>query len=420
MIESQTKLPVVEPGSAAIQARTDSVREVLRQRIASEQQALPQDAEARQSSRPAFKSFSAVQSLSHTLRAGLSRWLGADAEAQPLLNRYALHLLIFLLAFGVVTATRVRLPTIEFLLPRLPASYEPEVETVYSQPVNSQALVRLVNNNSPILIQGIVPHTTIPDRVEEMAIITYTVQPNDTVYGIAQSFDIEVETIMWANAEVEKDPDLLSVGQVLTILPVNGIYYTVKAGDTVDKLAKTYKTTKEKITGLALNGLVEPYTLVTGQKLVLVDGQKPIAPRAPADFGPLQFVGKPPKDAATGSGRFMWPTVGYWSRGFSRYHFGADIANRTGTPIYAADAGYVRLAGRDTAGYGLQIVIDHGNGFMTRYAHLSKILVKAGESVTRGQKIGLMGSTGRSTGPHLHFEIIKNGVRVNPVSYLPH
>jgi murein DD-endopeptidase MepM/ murein hydrolase activator NlpD len=78
------------------------------------------------------------------------------------------------------------------------------------------------------------------------------------------------------------------------------------------------------------------------------------------------------------------------------------------------------LAGTDTWGYGQQIVIDHGNGFKTRYAHLSKILVKAGQSVKRGEKIGLVGSTGRSTGPHLHFEIIKGGVRVDPTLYLPH
>ena len=115
----------------------------------------------------------------------------------------------------------------------------------------------------------------------------------------------------------------------------------------------------------------------------------------------------------------MWPVVGYWSRGFTWYHFGIDVANRTGAPIYAADDGYVALAGQDTWGYGLQVILDHGNGYKTRYAHLSKILVTGGQIVKRGEKIALMGSTGRSTGPHLHFEIIKNGVRVDPTLYLP-
>ena len=96
-----------------------------------------------------------------------------------------------------------------------------------------------------------------------------------------------------------------------------------------------------------------------------------------------------------------------------------DIANRTGVPAYAADAGYVRLAGRDTWGYGNQIVIDHGNGFLTRYAHLDTIKVGAGQSVQKNQQIGTMGNTGRSTGPHLHFEVIQNGVKRNPLGYLP-
>jgi murein DD-endopeptidase MepM/ murein hydrolase activator NlpD len=107
-------------------------------------------------------------------------------------------------------------------------------------------------------------------------------------------------------------------------------------------------------------------------------------------------------------------TQRFWSG-----HSGIDIANRTGTPIYAADGGYVVAAGRDTWGYGNQVVIDHGNGFKTRYAHLDKILVKAGQSVKKNDKIATMGSTGRSTGPHLHFEVIKNGVFRNPQPYLP-
>jgi murein DD-endopeptidase MepM/ murein hydrolase activator NlpD len=324
---------------------------------------------------------------------------------------------VILLSLGLIVFSQVRIPSISFFVPA-PASYAGEdlesadVAVAYVGP-------RPIIRESASLVYAPVPHTTIPDR-HANEIITYTVRPNDTVWGIAQAFGIEVETIMWANPEVESEPDLLSVGQVLTILPVNGVYYTVKAGDTVDKLAKTYKTTKEKIVGLALNGLADPYTLVAGQKVVLPDGQKPLPkPKAPLDFGKMTFVGTPPKGAAKGTGKFMWPTRGYWSRGVSRYHKGVDIANSIGTPIYAADAGYVMLAGRDTAGYGLQVVINHGNGFHSRYAHLSKILVKAGQSVKRGEKIALMGNTGRSTGPHLHFEVIKNGVIVNPLSYLP-
>ena len=415
MIESQTKLPIAEPSSQPSGARGNPV--TPGDPAAAELQTADGIEGARQSSH-------LVQTATRVFRRLLAIFTvlirSARSEAEPgrLLNRYALHLVVLLLALAVVIVSQVRIPSIDFILPA-PVSYAEEEEEPVVGVLTTTLDNRPIVHDSAMLFYLPVPHTTIPERYTT-EIVTYTVQPNDTVWGIAQAYGIEVETIMWANAEVEKYPDLLGVGQILTILPVNGVYYTVKAGDTVDKLAKTYKTTKEKIVGLELNGLVEPYTLATGQKLVLVDGQKPLPkPKAPLDFGPLQYVGTAPKGSATGSGQFMWPTRGYWSRGLSRYHKGADIANSIGTPIYAADSGYVMMAGRDTYGYGLQIVINHGNGFHTRYAHLSKILVKAGQSVKRGDKIALMGNTGRSTGPHLHFEIIKNGVCINPLSYLP-
>jgi len=356
-----------------------------------------------------------LRSLSSQIRPALSRWLGVDGDVSPPVNRYALHLVVILMAFGVVTVTRFKLPEINLQLPAPTPAVESDSETA-TTPLSSRGAYRPVRNTT-LLFQAPVPHTIVPER-ERIGIITYTVQANDTLWGISEAFGLQVETIAWANPEVEADPDLLSVGQLLNILPVDGIYYAVKSGDTVEKLAKTYKTTVEKITGLELNGLAPPYTLTVGQKIILVDGTKP-APKPRTPYFVLQVVGRPPKGAPVGSGRFMWPVVGYWMRGFLSYHYGIDIANRIGTPIYAADDGYVMLAGQDTWGYGLQIVIDHGNGYKTRYAHLSKILVTGGQIVKRGEKIALMGNTGRSTGPHLHFEIIKNGVRVDPTLYLP-
>jgi murein DD-endopeptidase MepM/ murein hydrolase activator NlpD len=206
------------------------------------------------------------------------------------------------------------------------------------------------------------------------------------------------------------------VGQVLTILPVNGIYYTVQAGDTVDKLAKEFKTDARKIASFELNRLEEPYALTPGQQLVIPDGRKKIVP---SNYYPMTRVGTPPKGAAKGSGRFAWPARGYLSQRFWSGHQAIDVANRTGTPILAADAGYVVMAGRGTWGYGNQVLINHGNGYLTRYAHLHRIVVKAGQSVDKNQQIGTMGNTGRSTGPHLHFEVIQGNVRRNPLGFLP-
>jgi murein DD-endopeptidase MepM/ murein hydrolase activator NlpD len=281
-------------------------------------------------------------------------------------------------------------------------------------PVTNRGVNRFINNSIG-LFQAPVAHTTIAER-DRMEVVTYTVQSGDNVWAIAQGFGLKAETVLWANASIEKSPDLLSVGQKLVIPPVDGIYYTVQSGDTVEKLAKTYQTTVEKIVGFELNDLQEPYTLTPGQRVMLPDGRKKVVP---SNYYPMTRVGKPPAGAAKGSGRFAWPAIGILTQQFWSGHHGIDIANRTGVPIRAADDGYVVMAGRDTWGYGNQVVIDHGNGYLTRYAHLNTILVKAGQSVKKNQQIGTMGSTGRSTGPHLHFEIIYAGVRRNPLGFLP-
>jgi murein DD-endopeptidase MepM/ murein hydrolase activator NlpD len=351
------------------------------------------------------------------VRAGfaqLVRRLRAGSGDGPLWNRYALHLVIVCLAVGVVGTGRVSIPQIELLLPTATLGADVGGAVVADEPSN-RGLLRPVSEEVGLL-PAPVPHTTIPERART-EVITYTVQTNDNMWSIAQSFGLQVETLLWANPPVEQNPDLLSVNQVLNVPPVDGVYYTVKKGDTLAKLAKTYKTTVAKISGLASNGLQEPFELVAGQKIVLVGGQKP-APPAPVIY-PLTHVASAPKGAPKGTGRFAWPTRGQLSCPFGRGHTGIDIANRIGTPVLAADDGYVVLAGRDTYGYGIQIVIDHGNGFWTRYAHLSKLYVTAGDIVKKNQRIADMGNTGHTTGPHLHFEVIKDGTQRNPLTYLP-
>jgi len=317
----------------------------------------------------------------------------------------------------VVAIAQVSLPEVDFLLPTPTPAPELGARTVTTMTTN-RGVARAAGGGS-LLFPAPVAHTERTER-KRTQVITYTVQPNDNVWAIAQGFGLKAETVLWANPKVESSPDMLSVGQVLVIPPVDGVYYTVQKGDTVEKLAKTYETTVEKIVSSELNALEEPYTLTPGQQIMLPDGRKKvIVAAASSGYYPMTKVGKAPAGAPTGSGKFAWPTQGYLSQRYWSGHQAIDIANRIGVPILAADTGYVVQAGRDTWGYGNQVLIDHGNGYLTRYAHLDKIHVKAGDSVTKQQQIGTMGNTGRSTGPHLHFEVIYNGVRRNPQGFLP-
>lgn len=414
MIESQTKLPAQEKGTASTWAKARELVATFVDRVDSRIRDLPgsQAAESFRSLGTFASSWRRRIPFSLYLAQSLG-WLRNGVGEGPLLSRFALHLVVVLLAVGVVAISQVTLPTIDVRLPTPTPAPELGTHTVAESPTNRGGN-RFVNNTVP-LFQAPVPHTVLAER-DRMQVVTYTVQPNDNVWAIAQGFGLQAETVLWANPSVEKSPDLLRVGQTLIIPPVNGVYLTVQAGDTVAGLAKKYKTTAEKIIGFEGNELVEPYALVPGQRLMLPDGQKEI-PRP--NYYPMTVVGSAPAGALKGTGKFAWPARGYLSQRFWGGHPAIDIANRTGVPILAADAGYVVMSGRDTWGYGNQVVIDHGNGFKTRYAHLQKIFVKAGDTVKKNQQIGTMGSTGRSTGPHLHFEVIYGGTLRNPLGFLP-
>jgi murein DD-endopeptidase MepM/ murein hydrolase activator NlpD len=407
MIESQAELPAQERGPATIWARG-------RQMVASVGERL-RDRGPILSGAWAARYLGDIGSLARN-GAGESQplqWIKAGIGDGSLLNRYALHLVIVFLAVAVVTISQVTLPNVDIrLAPPTPAP-ELGTHTVSTQPTN-RGVNRLLGNGGSLSAAPVL-HTSVSER-DRVEVITYTVQPNDNIWAIAQGFGLKAETVLWANPKVEKSPDLLSVGQTLVIPPVDGIYYTVQQGDTVEKLAKTYQTSADKIIGFEFNELEEPYTLTAGQQIMLPDGRKKVVP---SNYYPMTRVGRAPAGAPTGSGRFAWPTQGILTQRYWSGHLGIDVANRTGTPIRAADAGYVVMAGRDTWGYGNQVLIDHGNGYLTRYAHLNAIAVKAGQSVDKNQTIGTMGSTGRSTGPHLHFEIIYNQVRRNPLGFLP-
>lgn len=257
-----------------------------------------------------------------------------------------------------------------------------------------------------------VPLTDIPKRTRR-EIVRYLVQPGDTVSGIADKFELKPETIMWANAQLENDPDLLTIGEQLTILPVNGVYHTVIAGDTIESIAKKYKVDSNAILDNEWNQLKLGDALNVGSKLVVPGGKKNIVQKTVRAFS-----GAIPETAARGTGNFGWPVSGVVTQKFWTFHQGVDIGAPLGTPLSAADSGFVIFAGWDTTGFGKMIIIDHGNGYSTLYGHLDRFAVQAGDSVKKGQLIGRVGSTGRSTGPHVDFRIRQNGVWRNPFGFL--
>ena len=256
--------------------------------------------------------------------------------------------------------------------------------------------------------------TISPQNRPRTEVLTYEVRGGDTVSTIAQSFGVSTETILWANGI--SDVNSLKPGQQLKIPPVTGVMHTVKSGETLDAVAKKYKGDTQTIADFPGNFIDDSFAIKSGQVLVIPNGK--IEPAAPPRTAVAKTNTNTP--AAKGSGALRWPVSGSISQYASFFHPGAiDIANDTGTPITAADSGRVITAIKQGYGYGWHVTLEHGNGLTTIYAHMSALYVSVGQNVSKGQTLGAVGSTGRSTGPHLHFETRRNGAPVNPMSLLP-
>jgi LysM repeat protein len=236
------------------------------------------------------------------------------------------------------------------------------------------------------------------------AILTYVVEEGDTLWSIATEYDLDVDTLRWSNPKLERNPDLLPVGLELTILPVPGVYHTVGYGDTVEGIAARYGVAAADIVNYPLNQLRPPLTLAPDQQLIVPFGQKELSrpPPSPADGFPL-----------------AWPLIGTITQPYGPRHRGLDVGAPYGAEVYAAGAGTVVHAAWARTGYGYTIIIDHGQNRQTLYSHLKGALVVQGQQVARGEVIGQVGSTGNSTGPHLHFEARENGDRLDPGTFLP-
>ncbi len=325
-------------------------------------------------------------------------------------SRLVLHACFLLLLLAGVRLCRSLPDPVAMVRAALPAKAD-EAAVAAPQFVNA-VLGGTGGEVADVLISAVVPRTTIPRRYR-IDPITYTVQTGDNVSSIADQFGVSAETVLWNNGNLEDNPDYLDVGDDLIILPVSGVYHTVVKGDTLESIATKYKVKAADITAYEGNYMAEPYTITIGQKLIVPGGKKPYQVRHV-----VAWSGSVPKDAKKGTGSFGWPVSGYITQRYSEAHPAVDVGVPIGHPVKASDSGYVAVVGRSDTGYGRYILVDHGNGFQSIYAHLSVIYVEVGQSVGKGQTMGLSGNTGKSTGPHLHFEIKLNGVRRNPFIYL--
>jgi murein DD-endopeptidase MepM/ murein hydrolase activator NlpD len=290
---------------------------------------------------------------------------------------------------------------------------------------------------SAAVSRELVPYTVVSDRPPNR-VITYTVLPGDTVTGIAEQFHLDRSTIYWGNLEsLGTDVHMLSTGMNLYILPVDGVYHRADGQQTLQWIADHYLVSVESILESeynSLQGFVPSDIPSWGMRIVVPGGEGPKAdwrspiievvdrsgrvvqafmPNMPGSCGAVS--------GGSGTGTWVNPVPsGYLiTSTFDDFHAGVDLANRIGTPILAADNGVVIFAGwtLDSWGYGAMVVLDHG-GWTTYYAHLSRVDVGCGQGVFQGAQVGLMGSTGRSTGPHLHYEMRWNHIPQNPAAYI--
>ncbi len=252
----------------------------------------------------------------------------------------------------------------------------------------------------------------VPSRDE---VQTYTIEPGDTLGGVAERYGLSLSTILWSNGLSYNST--IQPGDDLKILPVDGVLYTVSSGDTLSRIASRYDVDVQDI--MSTNGMDSANRLSIGDELLLPGGEPPSpvsTARSSASLTSL-FTAPPPSASASTSG-WVWPTDWHViTQYYGWRHTGLDIDGDYSTYSYAARGGVVVFSGW-RSGYGLTVEVDHGDGYMTRYAHHSKNYVSVGESVSTGEALAQTGTTGRSTGTHLHFEIIRNGKFQNPLDYI--
>lgn len=343
------------------------------------------------------------------------------------------------------------------------------------QPTGDHSAVSHQPPATSVAVEAPTDEPATPATPAEKGIQTYKVRSGDTIATIARRHGISQETVLWANNLTSRST--LKVGQELEILPVTGVAHTVKRGETLAQIATQYGVKATEISNVNTLGK----TLVVGAEIVIPNGKPlasttvaakppatpptatpvPVTTPKPATQTTVATTAKTPKvvgrvsvkpdvpiakirnkafdiyqelsnskedtravpedkeeSEAKKKAKLLWPTrLAVINQYYGWNHTGLDIDGDYTDPIYASEDGTVMTAGWNSGGYGLQIIVDHPGGLRTRYAHASKLFVKVGDEVKRGQVIGYIGTTGRSTGTHLHYEVYDNGKRKNPLAY---
>jgi murein DD-endopeptidase MepM/ murein hydrolase activator NlpD len=354
--------------------------------------------------------------------------------------RFASHFALLAMIAGGVIAARLGLATMPAA-----AAVEIEAESLISQEIgdgeDEVGMDLLPPYTGPEQDASIrreaMLHTVFPER-PRIVFVEYEVQQGDTLFGIAERYNLEPESVLWANYDVlTDDPHRLSPGQVLMIPPVNGTTYIWAEGDGLSGVAAFFGVSTNEILewpGNSLDPFVDPAEpgIEVGTVLMIPGGRRetrqwsfvPIPglrgnPSAARIYGPGACSG--PIDGPLGTYTFIYPTVTNYISGYdySASHPALDFAGSTGNAVFASDTGVVVYAGWNDWGYGYVVVLDHGNGWQTLYAHLSSISVGCGQPVAQGAVIAAVGSTGNSSGSHLHFEMMHPDFgKVNPWGYL--
>jgi murein DD-endopeptidase MepM/ murein hydrolase activator NlpD len=392
-----------------------------------------------------YRGWSGVRKTSSDLSAPLKRH-----PVYVFSNRWTPHVLVFLLAFAVgvisLRAPRVQAegfgthsvlfalvknelsPIVEEVSALAPEDVRPTEEYFGSELVTTPLGIDFLSVGDPYVTTTVGGVVVAPVVAENGISIsprseteTYMVVEGDTLGAISERYGLSLNTLLWANGLSFRST--LRLGQALTIPPVDGVIHTVKRGETVSSIAKKYQADVAAI--VAFNKLSSGNDLSVGEKLVVPGGR--VIDSAPARTVPpvSSLFAAPPAGSRAlpaGSGKWVWPTdLRYITQYFGWRHSGIDIdcnghVSSTNSNYAAADGEVVYAGWR--AGYGNTVEIDHGNGLKTRYGHNVKLYVTRGTVVTAGTPIALCGNTGRSTGTHLHFEVIGSGRFYNPLEYL--